>query len=1017
MLEWLEDRIVLDTYHVTSVLDSGPGTLRDAVTQANAHPGKDTIVFDLTGIHGINLDTPLPDLADDVDIQGTGAANLGINTAFNSGSFPIFTIDSGVAANISSMSIVTLGSGLPGNTLVNHGGMLSVIDCKVTNSSALGSVIVNSSGMLTISGCNVSGGGPTVINGGAIYNAGTVTIRNSSVSGTATGFGSNGGAVYNLGTMTVSDSTLSGEAKFFGGGVYNKGSMTVTGSNLSGSTFDLNGGRGGAIYNLGTMTFSGGTLTGTAMSGGGIDNESTMTVSGSSLSGSAESDGGGIYNIGTLTLSDSTVSGCVAGSLDLGVGGGIYNNGTLAVYDSTLSGNSAVQRGGGISNGGPLTVVNSTLTGNSTTDYDGGLGGGAGISFAFSKQVTLTNVTITHNRSADAGGGIYVGGDVAPTLHNTLITGNSSSLSNGGNDVYGSLGPSSDYNLIGDGTGMTGISNGTNHNLVGTSANPLNPLIAPLGNYGGPTQTVALLPGSPAIDAGSAAYGGPTDQRGFSRVGPTDIGAFESQGFRVTATSGDGQSAAVNTPFTSPLSVTISSDFGEPVQNGVITFTAPASGASATIPAGSSATINASGQASVIASANAVAGQYVVTATAAGLAMPASFILTNTTPVVPAMFLVYGFPSVTEAGAPHPFTVLALDAGGNVVTGYTGTVAFTSNDPKAVLPANSILTNGVGTFTATLKTAGTDRITVTDTRMPSLTGSETGITVNPAATSQFLVTGFPTSTEAGVAHSFTVMAQDAYGNTTPAYNGRVIFSSNDPQAILPRRGRLNNGVGTFTATLKTAGTNRVIQVLDKATLTITGAQTGIIVTPTAAKTLVVSGFPLTTEAGVAHSFTVTARDAYGNVATDYPGTVAFRSDDLLATLPRDSTLNQGVGTFTATLRTVGNNHYLRALDISMSSIRGAETGITVTSPPGIHRGSTALAGDLEAFIGIPSTVGNAAKGATDMVRIQSHYVKATQRIDNVYMPQAAGKNGFDETILITLDESHRTSQDVTLDVV
>jgi hypothetical protein len=276
--------------------------------------------------------------------------------------------------------------------------------------------------------------------------------------------------------------------------------------------------------------------------------------------------------------------------------------------------------------------------------------------------------------------------------------------------------------------------------------------------------------------------------------------------------------------------------------------------------------------------------------------------------------------------------------------------------------------------------------------------------VNPAATSQFLVTGFPNSTEAGVAHGFSVLSQDAYGNRTPAYSGRVIFSSNDPQAVLPRSGQITNGLGTFTATLKTAGSDRDIRVLDKATLTIAGAQTGITVTPTAAKTLVVSGFPLTIEAGAAHILTVTARDAYGNVATGYSGTVAFRSDDRQATLPTDSTLSQGVGTFTATLRTVGDNHFIRAVDTSMRSIRGAETGITVTVPPLIRRASTAPAGSAATVLGITGTAGNAVAKPVDAVRFQSDGMSVVQPIDNILMPRTAGKNVF-EMIRVAVDES------------
>jgi hypothetical protein len=370
---------------------------------------------------------------------------------------------------------------------------------------------------------------------------------------------------------------------------------------------------------------------------------------------------------------------------------------------------------------------------------------------------------------------------------------------------------------------------------------------------------------------------------------------------------------------------------------------------------------------------------------------------------VAASFRVTGFPMITEAGAPHTFSVTAVDANGNVATGYTGTVMFTSNDLQAVLPGPSTLTNGVGTFTVTLKTAGTDRITVTDTLLSSLTGSETGIQVNPAATSRFLVSGFPSPTVAGVAHHVTVTAQDAYGNTTPAFNGRVLFASNDPQAVLPGNARLTNGTGTFAATLKTVGTDRYLRVFDRATLTITGAQTGIIVTPAAARRLVVSGFPLTTQAGVAHSFTVTARDAYGNVATGYAGTVAFTSDDRLASLPTAAPLSQGVGTFTATLRTVGGNHFLRATDTATPSIRGSETGITVTVPPSLRRG-------LAAPLGATAADGSGITGSEDVIRMQPDDTQAGLPIDYALMLQGNDKQTTDRTIMMR-GEASRTFED------
>jgi hypothetical protein len=168
-------------------------------------------------------------------------------------------------------------------------------------------------------------------------------------------------------------------------------------------------------------------------------------------------------------------------------------------------------------------------------------------------------------------------------------------------------------------------------------------------------------------------------------------------------------------------------------------------------------------------------------------------------------------------------TVTAKDAYGNTATGYTGTVHFTSSDGQATLPANSTLTNGTGTFTVTLKTAGSRSITATDTVTSSITGGAT-VTVNPAAASTFTVTASPGTVTAGSSTSVTVTAKDAYGNTATGYGGTVHFTSSDAQATLPANSTLTNGVGTFSATLKTAG-SQTVTATDTATSSITGAAT------------------------------------------------------------------------------------------------------------------------------------------------------------------------------------------------
>jgi CSLREA domain-containing protein len=225
-------------------------------------------------------------------------------------------------------------------------------------------------------------------------------------------------------------------------------------------------------------------------------------------------DGGGIYNSGTLTMTSSTLSENRAlGSLT-SFGGGIYNRGTLAVTSSTLADNSA-RNGAGIYNDstGTLTVTNCTFAENSTglSNAGGGIyNGGAG---------TLTNSTLYGNSGAIAGGIRNMG---TVTLTNTIVAGHSI-------DLGGDRGvtAASAFNVIGNAGSAGGLVHGVNGNIVG-----VDPRLGPLADNGGPTQTHALLPFSPAINAGSNALvpaGVTTDQRGAFRfrAGTVDIGAFE----------------------------------------------------------------------------------------------------------------------------------------------------------------------------------------------------------------------------------------------------------------------------------------------------------------------------------------------------------------------------------------------------------------------------------------------------------------------------------------------------------
>jgi uncharacterized delta-60 repeat protein len=203
----------------------------------------------------------------------------------------------------------------------------------------------------------------------------------------------------------------------------------------------------------------------------------------------------------------------------------------------------------------------------------------------------------------------------------------------------------------------------------------------------------------------------------------------------------------------------------------------------------------------------------------------------------------------------------------------------------------------------------------------------------PTSGPAFGVTGFPSSTTAGVAQTITVTAEDASGNPNPGYTGTIHFTSSDPQAALPGDYTFtaaDRGVHTFTITLKTAGFQS-ISVTDVSAGYV-GEESGITVKPAAASSFVVSGLPTSIIQGTAATFTVTAIDPYGNVVTGYTGTVTFSSSDPLASLPGNYTFtaaDAGVHTFSATLNTVGTES-LTVTDILEAAITDTETGIVVT---------------------------------------------------------------------------------------
>jgi hypothetical protein len=346
------------------------------------------------------------------------------------------------------------------------------------------------------------------------------------------GYDTGGGGVRNDGTLTISHSILDNNFASLGGGIFNDGILTVSDSTIRDNHTSAPGSSsGGGIYNAGgDVRVVSCTLVGnTATYGGGIRNQSNgvIVIASSTIRGNtAEFTGGGILNgfdepwsTASVDVSSSTIEDNTAGSAD---GGGICNTHTLKVTSSTIDGNSA-DRGGGIFSYTDLIVDSCTVLGNST--QHGWRGNGGGI-YLEAGPATIMSSTIADN-SAVSGGGIYsaVG---AVTLTNTIVAENL--VSGSRQDIQGAIAASSNHNLVGVDSGLSGISNGVGGNIVGTVAARVDPRLGPLQNNGGPTWTMALLPDSPAIDAGDSVNAPAIDQRGAARVGPPDIGAFEFGG-------------------------------------------------------------------------------------------------------------------------------------------------------------------------------------------------------------------------------------------------------------------------------------------------------------------------------------------------------------------------------------------------------------------------------------------------------------------------------------------------------
>ncbi|MEZ5592477.1 MAG: right-handed parallel beta-helix repeat-containing protein [Gammaproteobacteria bacterium] len=439
------------TFNVTTAADSGAGSLRDAVAQANSTAGADVITFN-AGLGTITLTTGQIDITETLTITGPAAGQT-------------------ISGNDSSRIFAVTAANQP-LTLEN----LTLTAGATTATSPFPET------------CTVDTGA-----GGAVCTLSPLTLTNSTVSDNSTaGYGTHGGALFVNADATLTNSTISGNStagdRARGGALFVYGKVTLNNSTISENSTAGNYAYGGGFF---------------------VDGETTLSdsvVSGNSTAGD-NAYGGGFTVFGVTTLTNSTVS----DNSTVGYaahGGGLYVAGEFMLSNSTVSGNStagASALGGGLYMAGPATLTNSTISGNSTAGINAHGGG-----LFMNGRITISNSTIAGNSTADAdadGGGLFaISFNRTATLSNTILAANTGA---GGNFVAVSTTLNASYSLLGDDASeINGInSNNVFNDVPGLAALADNGCTQPAGAPGSAAcvQTQALQAGSPALDAADSA--------------------------------------------------------------------------------------------------------------------------------------------------------------------------------------------------------------------------------------------------------------------------------------------------------------------------------------------------------------------------------------------------------------------------------------------------------------------------------------------------------------------------------
>lgn len=517
---------------------SGPMSIADSTISNNAANGDAADdggggIFNQGGVITITgADTIITDNAA-LGVSGSGGGIFN-----NEGQ--VFVTDASITANIANRA----GGGIEDRSTTSvpnaANPTISLTNVTLDGNSAgvqLGGTPLGKTGAVRSQGVALGTPTPNPGNGGGLHitgdgggvNGGYVIVTGGTVNGNLAAL--EGGGLWNFGApselvvdgTTLNSNVANGEAADTGGGALfnNGGIMTVSNATMMMNTATEGSGSGGAV-----------------LSDGG-----TLDISLSTMSGNTSARAGGAIEVrggATTTLTDVTMDDNETGPSP-GNGGGMHvsgENATTTISRSTVSNNVAANEGGGLWNfdNSDMRVWNSTIWGNTAN----GAPGGGGIFNRPASRTTTLNVTIASNSaSAGPGGGVANADATADYQATNTLIGDNTAASN--NDVSGTVGGDG-YNLVEDITGAT--LQGTN-NVTGMDAGLS---MDGLALNGGPTQTVALGAGSPAIDAGlnstctSMAIGN-VDQRGIGRTADCDIGAYEVTDNPVATVGGNGNSA------------------------------------------------------------------------------------------------------------------------------------------------------------------------------------------------------------------------------------------------------------------------------------------------------------------------------------------------------------------------------------------------------------------------------------------------------------------------------------------